>query len=131
MPAIEWRLSARALVVLFLALVTAFALPAAAFAAKPAPKAKGDRPATAACGPSAHPSGKDRCDEPGGSGTQGRSASDPDDDGRGPDRSNGGADKPGGPGGVNPADQDGNNGCGNDQDFEDDNEGWCGAKPKN
>ncbi|MFN2587680.1 MAG: hypothetical protein ABR613_06155, partial [Actinomycetota bacterium] len=44
--------------------------------------------------------------------------------------SNGGADKPNGPGGVDKADQDGNNGCGNDDDFEDDNEGWCGGKPK-
>ncbi|HYP24319.1 MAG TPA: hypothetical protein VEV43_12160, partial [Actinomycetota bacterium] len=31
---------------------------------------------------------------------------------------------------VDKADQDGNNGCGNDDDFEDDNEGWCGRKPK-
>jgi len=74
----------------------------------------------------AHPSGKDRSVEPGGSGTQGRSESDPDDDGHGPDRSNGGPDKPGGSGGVDLSDQDGNNGCGNDDDFEDDNEGWCG-----
>ena len=80
-------------------------------------------------GDNRHPSGKDRSVE-NGSGTQGRSTSDPDDDGRGPDRSNGGADKPDGPGGVDLADQDGNNGCGNDDDFEDDNEGWCGRKPK-
>jgi len=77
----------------------------------------------------AHPSGKDRSVENGGSGNQGNSDSDPDDDGRGPDRSNGGADKPGGSGGVDASDQDGNNGCGNDDDFEDDNEGWCG-KPE-
>ena len=81
------------------------------------------------CGDSEHPSGKDRCVEEGGSGTQGDAESDPDDDGRGPERTNGGADEPGGPGGVNQADQDGNNGCGNDQDFEDDNEGLCGSKP--
>jgi hypothetical protein len=78
-----------------------------------------------------HPSGKDRHED---KGTQGFSASDPDDDGRGPDRSNGGADKPfadrDGSGGVDQGDQDGNNGCGNDDDFEDDNEGWCGHKPK-
>ena len=79
----------------------------------------------AECGESAHPSGKDRCEEPGGSGTQGDAASDPDDNGNPPERSNGGADEPGGPGGVNKDDQDGNNGCGNDQDFEDDNEGLC------
>ena len=75
------------------------------------------------CGESLHPSGKDRCVEKGGSGTQGRSQSDPDAD------SNGGLDKPDGDGGINTADQDGNNGCGNDQDFEDDNNGWCGRKP--
>jgi LPXTG-motif cell wall-anchored protein len=81
-------------------------------------------------GDNQHPSGKDRSVEPGGSGNQGRSPSDPDDDGRGPDRSNGGPDKPNGSGGVDLADQDGNNGCGNDDDFEDDNEGWCGRNPK-
>jgi hypothetical protein len=81
-------------------------------------------------GDNAHPSGKDRSVENGGSGNQGKSESDPDDDGRGPDRSNGGPDKPNGSGGVDKADQDGNNGCGNDDDFEDDNEGWCGRKPK-
>ena len=80
-------------------------------------------------GDNAHPSGKDRSVERGGSGNQGKAKSDPDDDGRGPDRSNGGVDQPGGAGGVDLADQDGNNGCGNDDDFEDDNEGWCG-KPK-
>jgi hypothetical protein len=81
-------------------------------------------------GDNAHPSGKDRSVENGGSGNQGKSESDPDDDGRGPDRTNGGPDKPNGSGGVDAADQDGNNGCGNDDDFEDDNEGWCGGKPK-
>lgn len=73
-----------------------------------------------------HPSGKDRSVENGGSGNQGNSESDPDDDGRGQDRTNGGPDKPNGSGGDDLADQDGNNGCGNDDDFEDDNEGWCG-----
>jgi hypothetical protein len=68
--------------------------------------------------------------EHGKSGVQGKSESDPDDDGHGPDRSNGGADKPGGPGEEDVTDQDGNNGCGNDADFEDDNEGWCGRNPK-
>ena len=76
-------------------------------------------------GDNAHPSSKDRSVEPGASGNQGRAAHDPDDDGNGPDRSNGGLDQPGGPGGVDLADQDGNNGCGNDDDFEDDNEGRC------
>ena len=73
------------------------------------------------CGPSRHPSGKDRCVE-NGPGTQGRSPSDPDRD------LNGGRDKPGGSGGLNALDQDGNNGCGNDQDFEDDNNGNCGGR---
>ena len=81
-------------------------------------------------GDNKHPSGKDRSVEKGKSGNQGNSKSDPDDDGHGPDRSNGGPDKPDGSGGVDKADQDGNNGCGNDDDFEDDNEGWCGKNPK-
>jgi hypothetical protein len=59
----------------------------------------------------------------------GMAMSDPDDNGLGPDRSNGGADQPGGTGGVDLTDQDGNNGCGNDADREDDNEGWCGNNP--
>jgi hypothetical protein len=81
-------------------------------------------------GDNAHPSGKDRSVEHGNSGNQGNSESDPDDDGRGPDRTNGGPDKANGAGGRDLADQDGNNGCGNDDDFEDDNEGWCaGGKP--
>ena len=53
---------------------------------------------------------------------QGNSSSDPD------GMSNGGADKPGCPGGFD-ADKDGNNGCGNDADREDDNNGNCGKKP--
>ena len=69
-----------------------------------------------------HPSGNDKNEEPGGSGTQGNSTSDPDGD------TNGGADKPGGDGGFDD-DKDGNNGCGNDDDFEDDNNGWCGKPP--
>ena len=93
-------------------------------------------------GDNAHPSGKDKSVEHGKSlknPNQGKSESDPDNDGHGPDRGatpadsgkgNKGADKPNGKGGVDRADQDGNNGCGNDDDFEDDNEGWCGHKPK-
>ncbi|MCA1833934.1 MAG: hypothetical protein ABR548_05755 [Actinomycetota bacterium] len=50
---------------------------------------------------------------------QGHSPSDPDANG------NGGVDKPGFTGGFD-ADRDGNNGCGNDSDREDDNNGWCG-----
>jgi hypothetical protein len=75
--------------------------------------------------PSLHPSGRDKHCEKGRSGTQGRSPSEPDADGRGPDRNDRGTDKPGHDGGLYPQDQDGNNGCGNDHDFEDDNEGWC------
>jgi hypothetical protein len=75
--------------------------------------------------PSLHPSGRDRHCEPGGSGSQGKARSEPDGDGRGPDRNDRGTDEPGHHGGLYPEDQDGNNGCGNDHDFEDDNEGWC------
>ena len=74
---------------------------------------KADQTAKVTC---FHPEGK----------TQGRSLSDPD------GMSNGGADKPGCTGGVDRTDQDGNNGCGNDADREDDNNGNCGhgkAKP--
>jgi hypothetical protein len=69
-----------------------------------------------------HPSGRDRSGESGRSGNQGHSESDPDGD------ANGGIDKPGGAAtaGGDLADQDGNNGCGNDDDFEDDNNGHCG-----
>jgi hypothetical protein len=84
-----------------------------------------------------HPSGKDKFIENGKSGNQGKSESDPDDnvgpmrreeppcdnDPRGADKC---TDKPGGSGGHDILDQDGNNGCGNDQDFDDDNNGWCG-----
>lgn len=78
-------------------------------------------------GDNAHPSGKDRSVENGGSGTQGKSESNPDDS-KGPMRYEGqlGDDKPNGPGGTDLEDQDGNNGCGNDDDFDDDNNGWCG-----
>jgi len=76
-------------------------------------------------GDDAHPSGRDRSVEPGRSGDQGRAAYEPDQDGHGPERDHGGLDQPGGPGGVDLDDQDGNNGCGNDDDFEDDNEGLC------
>ena len=72
-----------------------------------------------------HPSGKDKHVEAGGSGNQGNSTSEPDGNGKGPERDAGGVDKPDGPGGVDILDQDGNNGCGNDDDFEDDNEGKC------
>lgn len=54
---------------------------------------------------------------------QGNAPSNPDADG------NGGIDKPGETGGFD-ADRDGNNGCGNDSDREDDNNGWCGKKPE-
>ena len=40
---------------------------------------------------------------------------------------NGGVDKPGCTGGVDATDRDGNNGCGNDADREDDNNGNCGG----
>jgi hypothetical protein len=82
-------------------------------------------------GDNQHPSGKDRSVENGGSGTQGKSESHPDDS-KGPMRYEGdpGPDKANGPGGEDLADQDGNNGCGNDDDFDDDNNGHCGRKTK-
>jgi hypothetical protein len=63
-----------------------------------------------------HPSGRDRTGR-----ATGASRSDPD------GLKNGGPDKPGGSGGFD-RDKDGNNGCGNDDDFEDDNEGRCGRR---
>ena len=81
-------------------------------------------------GDDAHPSGNDRSVENGGSANQGNATSEPDGNGSGPERDNGGVDQPGEPGGVDLADQDGNNGCGNDDDFEDDNEGLCGKPAK-
>lgn len=53
---------------------------------------------------------------------QGKSPSTPDQDGIGADHGIDNNDKTG-PG------TDGNNGCGNDSDREDDNNGWCGRKP--
>jgi hypothetical protein len=55
---------------------------------------------------------------------QGKSGSTPDQDGIGADHGIVNNDKTG-PG------TDGNNGCGNDPDREDDNNGWCGRKPEN
>ncbi len=75
-------------------------------------------------GDNQHPSGNDRSVENGGSGNQGASQSDPD------GNANGGPDKPGMVGGADLNDQDGNNGCGNDDDFEDDNNGNCGPKTR-
>lgn len=71
--------------------------------------------------PTLHPSGNDRLVEHGGSGTQGKAHADPD------GLYNRGIDQFGHPGGLYLVDQDGNNGCGNDQDFEDDNNGNCGG----
>ncbi len=55
--------------------------------------------------------------------TRGKSPSTPDQDGKGMDRGLFNNDKTG-------EGNDGNNGCGNDADREDDNNGWCGLKPK-
>ena len=55
---------------------------------------------------------------------RGKSKSTPDQDGIGADHGIDNNDKTG-PG------TDGNNGCGNDADREDDNNGWCGHKPSN
>jgi hypothetical protein len=72
-----------------------------------------------------HPSGKDKHEEPGGSGNMGWASSEPDQNTTGPERDVDGRDQPGNTGGADKLDQDGNNGCGNDDDFEDDNEGLC------
>ena len=89
-----------------------------------------------------HPSGKDRTNEPDDAEEgefQGKSKSEPDDDDHGPERDfdegdganeDGIEDKPGMGGGMHTSDQDGNNGCGNDDDFEDDNEGLCGPRDR-
>ncbi|MGH2685824.1 MAG: hypothetical protein ACRDJP_10210, partial [Actinomycetota bacterium] len=77
-----------------------------------------------------HPSGNDKHEEPGGSGNMGWASSEPDQNTTGPERDVDGRDQPDNTGGADKLDQDGNNGCGNDDDFEDDNEGWCGQKPK-
>lgn len=80
-------------------------------------------------GDNRHPSGKDRSVEHGKSETQGKSNSDPD----GTQNSyggNSGKDKLGYDAGLDKGDQDGNNGCGNDDDFEDDNNGNCKGKDK-
>ncbi len=55
---------------------------------------------------------------------RGKSKSTPDQDGIGADHGVVNNDKTG-------AGTDGNNGCGNDADREDDNNGWCGRKPAN
>ena len=80
----------------------------------------------------AHPSGNDRHED---KGAQGHSTSAPDENGSGPERDYEGTDKSytvtaDGLGGVDKEDQDGNNGCGNDDDFEDDNEGLCLGRQK-
>ncbi|MDQ4006378.1 MAG: hypothetical protein M3135_08790 [Actinomycetota bacterium] len=75
-----------------------------------------------------HPSGNDKHEEPGGSGNMGWASSEPDQNTSGPERDVEGGDQPGNVGGADKLDQDGNNGCGNDDDFEDDNEGNCGGK---
>lgn len=76
---------------------------------------------------SQHPSGNDRNIEPGKSGTQGKSTSNPDGDGADKRRSS----RDGSFGGTQGnGDWDDNNGCGNDNDFADDNNGNCGGKSK-
>lgn len=128
-----------AIVVLTAALMALFLVSGTAAAA---PQADGgDHGKTEANDDNHHPSGKDRTNEPADAEDgefQGKSKSEPDDDGHGPERDyddgpganeDGVEDKPGMEGGMHTSDQDGNNGCGNDDDFEDDNEGWCGKRP--
>src|SRR3989344_1724188 len=75
-------------------------------------------------GQSQHPSGNDRNTEPGNSGTQGKSTSNP--DGNGADARRASSDGSAG-GTQGHGDYDDNNGCGNDNDFSDDNNGNCGG----
>jgi hypothetical protein len=74
----------------------------------------------------AAPGGADRETEAGGSGTQGRSDSNP--DGEGVDKPYAAAGQ--GAESQGESDYDGNNGCGNDTDFADDNNGNCGGLKK-
>ena len=76
---------------------------------------------------SQHPSGNDRNEEKGKSGTQGKSESNPDRNGadKRRDAKDGTKAETQGSG-----DYDDNNGCGNDNDFEDDNNGNCGGQEK-
>ncbi|HEX7167846.1 MAG TPA: hypothetical protein VF230_12770 [Acidimicrobiales bacterium] len=92
----------------------------------------GERPkkqnGTEATDADAAPGNADRETEAGGSGTQGRSESNPDGDP--------GVDKPYPAAGHDAetqgdSDYDGNNGCGNDTDFADDNNGNCGGNREN
>ena len=87
---------------------------------------------TTATDEDAAPGSADRATEAGHSGTQGRSESNP--DAERDDQS--GVDKPYDAAGESKftqwddSDADGNNGCGNDTNFEDDNNGNCGGKVK-
>ena len=81
----------------------------------------------------AHPGNHERQIENGGSGTQGKSSSNP--DGAGVDKPYAADGQAAGSqgdsyavGDVNNDDYDGNNGCGNDTDFADDNNGNCGGQ---
>lgn len=83
----------------------------------------------------AHPGRRERQSEHGNSDTQGKSPSNP--DGAGVDKPyDAAAQEAGsqegtfGPTASNADDFDGNNGCGNDTDFADDNNGHCGGRPK-
>lgn len=114
-------------------LILALAMMSITPAALSQPKDRAAACTTADEGDNAHPSGKDRSceqganagpEEDGDDDHQGTADSDPD------ARSNGGKDKPSHAGGADRDDQDGNNGCGNDDDFEDDNNGNCVGKPQ-
>lgn len=122
---------------LFLAMILSLAVPTAALAGNGNGKVKPEQAQSQSAtvpddeDDNEHPSGKDKETNNGPTDdTQGKSPSEPDQNGSGPERDHEGTDKPGGPGGKDKDDQDGNNGCGNDDDFEDDNEGLCGGKPK-
>ena len=115
-----------------LAVIFALAITTVAFAAPGGDPGKPDDPGKSSSAPghnkdeaSAEAQGPDESqhDPSNPDGTyQGKSPSTPDQDGIGADHGIDNNDKTG-PG------TDGNNGCGNDPDREDDNNGWCGKKP--
>jgi hypothetical protein len=88
--------------------------------------ARADGPKPTPVPESSHPSGKDRDVEPGKSGDQGKSPSNP--DGNGVDKPHPADGQPARSQGKGGWDM--NNGCGNDTDFSDDNRGNCGGPEK-
>lgn len=113
---------ARHLFAPILALALAFAA-SSAFAATGGEHGKPENPGKSSEAPGHNKAGDSSKDPANPDGTyQGKSPSTPDQDGIGADHGIDNNDKTG-------SGTDGNNGCGNDADREDDNNGWCGNKP--